>query len=287
MGLLTNSSPSQGRKKYVKHLINYNRLICFSLFILGIAWFCCLALRDFNNKTYFSENALLPGMYQLNMNCANLLILDLLTGLVYSEIKTDTANLAKSLLDELNREKETYTSKIPYPWVSAKMQQIGLETYTHNFTLNYPLGGGRTFTGKNIYGILRAPRAASTESFVISVPYRPPDSVHTDITAGVPLILAFADYARSEFFYLFKFYCHEIIYMYFFFFEEQKYWSKDIIFLITEQEQLGVHAWLESYHSHDAINVLDYGKLEARAGSIQAAINLEIQGFDVGTLTRL
>lgn len=62
MGLLTNPSPTQGRSKYVKHLISYNRTLCFLLYLGGIVWFCCLALPDFNNKTYFSENALLPGI---------------------------------------------------------------------------------------------------------------------------------------------------------------------------------------------------------------------------------
>lgn len=63
---------------------------------------------------------------------------------------------------------------------------------------------------------------------------------------------------------------------------EQKYWAKDIIFLVTEQEQLGIHAWLEAYHGFESKDVLDSGKLDARAGSIQAAINLEIEDFDVG-----
>lgn len=160
------------------------------------------------------------------------------------------------------------------------MQQIGLETHTHNFTLNYPLGGGRTFTGKNIYGILRAPRAASTESFVITVPYRPPDSIHPDISPSVPLILAFADFARSKYPCIFLFSTNSFKLQNYI--SGQKYWAKDIIFLVTEQEQLGVHAWLEAYHSYDTFNVLDFGKLDARAGSIQAAINLEIQDFDVG-----
>ncbi len=28
----------------------------------------------------------------------------------------------------------------------------------------------------------------------------------------------------------------------------QYYWAKDIIFLLTEHEQLGMQAWLEAYH---------------------------------------
>lgn len=78
------------------------------------------------------------------------------------------------------------------------MKKIGLETYTHNFTLNYPFGGGKQFTGKNVYGILRASRIGSTEAMVFSIPYRPPNTAHFQITHGVPLLLAFADFARSE-----------------------------------------------------------------------------------------
>lgn len=170
----------------------------------------------------------------------------------------DTVNLAKSLYTELEHERETHKSAIPYPWMQAKMKQIGLETYVHNFTLNYPFGGGKRFQGKNIYGILRAPRIGSTESIVFSIPYRPPNTAHTSITAGVPLLLAFADFARR-----------------------QKYWSKDIIFLVTDQEQLGMQAFLEAYYGEDENNILDSGTLYGKAGSIVAAINFEIQDFDV------
>lgn len=121
-------------------------------------------------------------------------------GLVYSEIRADSSSFALKCLDELVHERKTYTKALPYPWLLAKMRQIGLETYTHNFTLNYPLGGGKVFKGKNVYGILRAPRIGSTESIVISVPYRPPESMHAEITHGVPLMLAFAEFARSMFF---------------------------------------------------------------------------------------
>ena len=54
-------------------------------------------------------------------------------------------------------------------------------------------------------------------------------------------------------------------------FSEQVYWAKDIIFLVTEHEQLGAEAWLEAYHSTTAgmEGVLDHGHLPARAGPIQ------------------
>ncbi|EDS27747.1 GPI transamidase component GAA1 [Culex quinquefasciatus] len=238
MGLLTNPSISQ-KAKYCRALIRHRTLICFTLYALGVGYFLVLPDPNFNSGTYFSENALLPG-------------------LVYSELKSETVALAKNFAGELERERVVHRKGMPYAWLLAKMRKIGLDTHTHNFTLNYPLGGGKVFTGKNVYGILRAPRIGSTESVVLAVPYRPPESVHTDVSAGVPLLLAFADFARR-----------------------QKYWAKDIIFLITEQEQLGMQAWLEAYHGSGDNRVLDVGSLNARAGAIQAAINLEVQDFDV------
>ncbi|XP_052860746.1 glycosylphosphatidylinositol anchor attachment 1 protein [Anopheles cruzii] len=239
MGLLTNPSISQ-KAKYCRKLVRYNTLICLLLYLLGVGFFCALPDNNFSSATYFSENALLPG-------------------LVNSELDMETVTLVKSLAGELQRERENYPKGIPYPWLLAKMRRFGLETHTHNFTLNYPFGGGKRFTGENVFGILRAPRIASTESIVISVPYRPPETVHTDVAAGVPLMLAFADFARKK-----------------------KYWAKDIIFLVTEQEQLGMQAWLEAYHgAEDGPRILDSGSLRARAGSIQAAINLEVQGLDI------
>lgn len=52
------------------------------------------------------------------------------------------------------------------------------------------------FTGQNVYGVVRAPRAASTEAIVVSVPYRPINSVHPTTAPSVALLLAFAQYCR-------------------------------------------------------------------------------------------
>uniref|UniRef100_A0A8B9ERM4 Glycosylphosphatidylinositol anchor attachment 1 protein n=1 Tax=Anser cygnoides TaxID=8845 RepID=A0A8B9ERM4_ANSCY len=75
--------------------------------------------------------------------------------------------------------------------------------------------------GTNVYGILRAPRAASTESLVLSVPC----SEGTQNSQAVGLMLALAAYFRG-----------------------QIYWAKDIIFLVNEHDLLGMEAWLEAYH---------------------------------------
>lgn len=202
MGLLTNPASSKHKSKYAKLLIKGNPLLCIILYIAGIAWFVMLGNKDFSNSTYFSENALLPGKKHTSEYVylpMMLIIYSLMsTGLVYSDIKTETINYAINLQNELDREREVHKTQTPYVWLQAKMRQIGLDTFTHNFTLNYPLGGGKVFTGKNVYGILRAPRIGSTESFVITTPYRPPNSVHPEVTHSIPLLLAFASHARSK-----------------------------------------------------------------------------------------
>lgn len=51
------------------------------------------------------------------------------------------------------------------------------------------------FTGNNVYGILRAARSASTEAVVLSVPFRPPNSIHPTTAPSIGIMLAFAKYA--------------------------------------------------------------------------------------------
>ncbi len=95
---------------------------------------------------------------------------------------------------------------------------MGLEVDTHTYTLHSPMGiAGREFTGQNLYAILRAPRASSTESLVLSVPYRPPISMESGTAASMALLLGLAG-----------------------FFKRQIFWAKDIIFVITQHEQLGM-----------------------------------------------
>lgn len=79
--------------------------------------------------------------------------------------------------------------------------------------------------------------------------------------------------------YLYAHYCDCL-------FIEQKYWAKDIIFLITEHEQLGMQAWLDAYHGvvSGQEGILIAGDLSGRAGSIQAAINLELHAPKIGSI---
>ena len=54
----------------------------------------------------------------------------------------DKETLAKNYESELLDEAARYPDGVPYSWLLAKFRQINLDVYTHNFTLNYPLGLG-------------------------------------------------------------------------------------------------------------------------------------------------
>ncbi|KAK0161101.1 hypothetical protein PV327_009614 [Microctonus hyperodae] len=237
MGLLTN--PRAGNMKIIKIVLQCERSLCFLMYFAGIIWMSMLALPTFNDNTYFSENALLPGLVTKESN------------LQYS-----TRQYHQELLNEMKR----YPDGMPYSWIEAKLNQLHLDVYTHNFTLNYPFKK-QQYTGQNVYGIVRAPRAASTEAIVLSVPFRPITSIHPNTAPSIALLLAFAKFSRK-----------------------QKYWAKDIIFLITEHEQLGMQAWLDAYHGvvSGQDGILMAGDLSGRAGSIQAAINLELHAMKIG-----
>lgn len=59
MGLLSNP---KSRQKIVGAITKYNNILCAVCYAVGIIWFLALAYPPLNAKTYFSENALLPGI---------------------------------------------------------------------------------------------------------------------------------------------------------------------------------------------------------------------------------
>jgi len=231
MGILTDPN-SKGRTKLGSLLTKYYKPLSWVSYLAGLVFLLVLAHPLYNAKTYFSENALLPG-------------------LVTSSYNEDRA--AMKYHTDLVDENQKYPVHAPFPWLVAQFKQLGLEVYQQQFSLTYPLANN-SFTGTNVYAILRAPKASSTEALVLSAPHRPPNSPHQSTDAGIAVLLSAAKFFRS-----------------------QIYWAKDIIFLVTEHEFLGMQAWLEGYHGVSyGEGVLMAGDLPARAGSIQAAVNLEL-----------
>ncbi|XP_077542448.1 glycosylphosphatidylinositol anchor attachment 1 [Haemaphysalis longicornis] len=237
MGVLMNTSQNSRLVLMVQKQCNR---LCALAYILGLGAFAILAWDACSSKTYFSENALLPGLVNRRFNLGS---------------------LAKDALESLQEEAKSHAS-LPLPWMLGQFRQLGLDVYRHNFSLHYPLGSKPRHSGENVYAILRAPRAASTEAVVFSAPYRLDDSLHGSTLPGIALMVALAKYFRG-----------------------QGSWAKDIIFLVTEHELVGFQAWLDAYHDvHTAPGVIDPGILAARSGPIQAAINLELHSSRIKRL---
>ena len=69
MGLL--SDPDVGSVKWVRVLKKLHGPLCFLCYVGALVWFVMLGNKEFNNETYFSENALLPGLVTNEFNGEN------------------------------------------------------------------------------------------------------------------------------------------------------------------------------------------------------------------------
>ncbi|KAJ3270445.1 hypothetical protein HDV01_007805 [Terramyces sp. JEL0728] len=134
--------------------------------------------------------------------------------------------------------------------LQGQFELLGLDTSLQSFQLNRE---GEVIKGKNVHGILRAPRGEGTETIVISAPqYVYNGGINRN---GIQLLFSFAQFCK-------KF----------------SFWSKDILFLITDQEYVGTLSWLEAYHGFTSANNLEFDGLTNHAGSIVSVLNLEFEG---------
>ncbi|XP_043860276.1 glycosylphosphatidylinositol anchor attachment 1 protein isoform X1 [Dromiciops gliroides] len=235
MGLLLDS---HRRRALARLLLRLNTPLCVMSYLAGVTWFLALAFSPLTQNTYISENAMGSTMVEEQF-----------------EGGEHALTYARDFIAQRRK-----TGNLPVAWLERSMRSVGLEVYTQSFsrTLPFPDETHERYmvSGTNVYGILRAPRAASTESLVLIVPSSP----ETLNAQAVGLLLSLAAYFRS-----------------------QIYWAKDIIFLVTEHDLLGTEAWLEAYHDVN-ITGMQSSALRGRAGAIQAAVALELNSDVVTSL---
>ncbi|KAK4805803.1 hypothetical protein QYF61_000409 [Mycteria americana] len=237
MGLLSDPHCRRALSRLVQRL---NTPLCALSYAAGLGWFLALAFQPLAPRTYMSENAMGSTMVEEQF--------------LFGE-------RALSYAREFAGHKKK-AGGTPVAWLEKTMWNLGLEVHRQPFsrTLPFPDETRERYMvkGTNVYGVLRAPRAASTEALVLSAPC----SEGPRNNQAVGLMLALASYFRG-----------------------QIYWAKDIIFLVNEHDLLGMEAWLEAYHDVNITEVRSSGML-GRAGAIQAAISLELSSdvvtsFDV------
>ena len=107
MGLLTDPNSGGGNaSRLVSLIVSHHRKLSWLLYIAGLVFLLVLAHPLYNEKTYFSENALLPG---------------LVTG-GFSEERA-----AVEFMSQLGEENRKYPGHAPFPWLEAQFKQMGLE----------------------------------------------------------------------------------------------------------------------------------------------------------------
>lgn len=239
MGLLTDTRTQAVMSRVI---LAIHKPLEVLLYIAGVASLLVLAFTPLNEKTYFSENALLPGLV---------------------ERKYLNDQSVKDYAKELTRLGAVDNGKGPIPedWLKAQFMDLGLDVFSQNFTVQHPFNvkakgtqESGAVSGTNVYAILRAPRIASTEAIVITVPYRNKEAEagRARTHYGIGLMLSLAN-----------------------FFSKNTFWSKDIIFVVVDKEEVGMQAWLAGYHDSHS-EYLSTSLMLGRSGSIIAAINLEL-----------
>jgi glycosylphosphatidylinositol transamidase len=125
------------------------------------------------------------------------------------------------------------------------LSSAGLKVSTQNYRYK---ASGSSVSGDNVYALLQGPRADATEAIVLIAAWR---NMNGDINySGVALVLTMARY-----------------------FKRWSLWSKDIIFLITEDSTAGPQAWVDAYH--DAHNPLYVSSLAIKSGALQGAVAID------------
>lgn len=118
-----NLSGGKGDKLF-DHLKNHLGKLSFVLYVSGIISFGLMFYEGANiDKTYFSDNALLPGLVNRE----------------FTIIPSYISNLEKSLEKELNSQ-TVGSGKMPVSWLMSTLASTGVETYSQNFTFCYPFG---------------------------------------------------------------------------------------------------------------------------------------------------
>ena len=122
MGLLTSDS-SQKTSVLATLLTHHWAKLSVLSYLSGLV--VSVFLLTQSDRTYFSDNALLPGLVQREFTLSQ---------------------FADQTLEALNKVSEQLPEdEIPYSWLSSELRQLGLEVYSHNFTLNYPFGSKVVF----------------------------------------------------------------------------------------------------------------------------------------------
>ena len=196
-----------------------------ALYLIGLLGFVYLSSPIVCRRTYLSENALSPGLVS-----GDLFISADRTRQMMTQLRTGFQN--QNIADT----------------IQSILTENGIEAYQQDLGKNLTTDKQE----KNIYGIVRAPRLASTESIILVAPLH----VRTETKSqqfkanlfGIVHTLAIGLALHRK-----------------------PYMAKDIILLFPAAQENGTRIWLDAYFNSNPHSL----PLNAHAGSIQAGLALE------------
>ena len=215
----------------------YLALLCM---LGGMIWILLLPLDQYSRRTYISENALLPGQVHTYFGGSEQNVFRAYRhelNAVLGPQPTETVN--GTILEEPSR--SARSAKIEELFHNAGLSKTARQSYRY-------ASSGQIYSGENTYAILQAPRGDGTEAIVIVAAIR---NAENDVNSnGVPLLISLARY-----------------------FSRWSLWSKDIIFLVTEDSAAGPQAWIDAYHSLHNKRYID--SLPLKSGALQGAVCID------------
>ncbi|ODV63744.1 GPI-anchor transamidase subunit GAA1 [Ascoidea rubescens DSM 1968] len=157
----------------------------------------------------------------------------------YSYFRESEWNYERGYRDEIHKLKDIESIFERNKVISEWLEAIGLNTAVHQFHYN----DANKTAGHNLYGLFHAPRGDGTEAMVLAASWNTPDGEFNE--GGVALVVSLARY-----------------------FSRWSIWSKNIIFVITEDSHYAMRSWVQAYHI----------SLDLTGGAIEAAVILEYPG---------
>ncbi|SCV72987.1 BQ2448_6912 [Microbotryum intermedium] len=248
------------REKLLTRVRVWVPLLQSGLIIVGFLYLFAIPAPQLGRRHYISENALQPGQVNTNWNWADVHIADAYAKKVEAWIELPLHQYVASHScwgGEIMRADWNFFLFLSRRTNELReaFQKLGYATATQDYAFDI---GSRnsTLQGTNVYSILQAPKTDGAESLVLgaswlSRAYHEGTKKRRVNIRGVASTLALAN-----------------------FFKKYSIWSKDIIFLISDDYIAGAQAWVDEYHGNQQSNIRA-APLSRTTGPIWAALNLD------------
>ncbi|KAK4046129.1 Glycosyl phosphatidyl inositol protein transamidase complex subunit [Microbotryomycetes sp. JL201] len=201
------------------------------LVVIGLAYLVVLPHPALGRRHYISENALQPAQVNTYWNWADVHVADLFADDVAAWVERNLTS------DQRSRE------------MTNAFHKLGLPSATQTYA--FKLGNGRAIAGTNAYAIFQAPKTDGVEAMVLSASWLSREKDQSGRRRinyrGISTVLSMANYLKKS-----------------------SYWSKDIVFLLSDGYLDGTQAWLDAFHGYKQSN-----SLSLSTGGIWAALNVD------------